>query len=308
MQWARKQKELVMQERKRFTAAVMVGVAILLTMPVRAAPFDEKAQAPRIANSQALRSKLAAHFATFERKQQEADPAAFIRDRVAHKQWSDLFFAVELAMAEKIPLKGLDAFGLVAKPGGRFVVDLQAFPQWEPLDSRLRKLTNEAVVESYVPALRARGFRDEDVDALRAYLANNDPEIAVYAEGRPLVETFAQRLQGQRKDGKKLNLQEVLAYRYQKSMIRAEAQRRWAVGLMDALDAQRQRVLVSFLDEGFKSEMMFGVATEPLERTLEQEAQPVISGESAEIMSSEEARLRQRLERRAEKLMEGEAR
>jgi hypothetical protein len=297
-----------LQRWKTSAASAIAPFALFLAIVGHAAPFDEKAKAPRVASSQALRTRLEAHFATFERKQEEPDPAAFIRDRDAHKQWSDLYFAAQLAMEEKTPLKGLEAFGLVAKPNGKYVVDLQAFPQWEPLDSRLHKLTNEAVAESYVPALKARGFRDEDIDALRTYLANNDPEMAVYAEGRSLVETFARRLQGQRKAGQKLNLQEVLTYRYQKSMIRAEAQRSWAVGLMDALDKQRQRALASFLDEGFKSEMIFGVATEPLERTLEQEAQPVVTGAFAEIMTSEEAQLRQRMQRRAEKLMEGELR
>jgi hypothetical protein len=296
-----------MEEPKRLIASVLL-LAVFLAGHAQAAPFDEKAKAPRVASSQALRSKLEAHFATFERKQQDADPAAFIRDRVAYQQWSDLYFAAQLAMDEKTPLKGLDAFGLVAKPGGKYVVDLSAFPQWEPLDSRLHKLTNEEIAESYVPALKARGFREEDLDALRTYLANNDPRVTVQAEGRQLVETFARRLQGQRKAGQKLNLQEVLAYRYQKWMVRAEAQRSWAVGLMDALDQQRQRALASFLDEGFQSEMLFGVATEPLDRTLEQEAQPIVSGEFAEIMTSEEAQLRQRMQRRTEKLMEGEPR
>jgi hypothetical protein len=296
-----------MEEPKRLIASVLL-LAVFLAGHAQAAPFDEQAKAPRVASAQALRTKLEAHFATFERKQQDADPAAFIRDRVAHKQWSDLYFAAQLAMDERTPLKGLDAFGLVAKPGGKYVVDLSAFPQWEPLDSRLHKLTNEEIVESYVPALEARGFRDEDIDALRTYLANNDPRVTVQTEGRQLVETFARRLQGQRKAGQKLNLQEVLAYRYQKWMVRAEAQRSWAVGLMDALDKQRQRALVSFLDEGFQSEMMFGVATEPLDETLEQEAQPIVSGEFAEIMTSEEAQLRQRMQRRAEKLMDGEPR
>jgi hypothetical protein len=296
-----------MEEPKRLIASVLL-LAVFLAGHTQAAPFDEKAKAPRVASSQALRTKLEAHFATFERKQQDADPAAFIRDRVAHKQWSDLYFAVQLAMDEKTALKGLDSFGLVARPGGKYVVDLRAFPQWEPLDSRLNKLRNEEVVESYVPALKARGFRDEDVGALQAYLANNDPDMAVYAEGRQLVETFAKRLQGQRKAGQKLNLQEVLAYRYQKSMLRAEAQRSWALGLMDSLDKQRQRALVSFLDEGFQSEMMFSEAAESIDETLEQEAEPIVSGGYAEIITSEEARLRQRMERRAEKLMEGERR
>src|SRR5688572_2571943 len=296
-----------MEEPKRLIASVLL-LAVFLAGQAQAAPFDEKAKVPRIANSQALRTKLEAHFATFERKQQDADPAAFIRDRAAHQQWSDLYFAAQLAMDEKTPLKGLDAFGLVAKPGGKYSVDLSAFAQWEPLDSRLHKLTNEDIVESYVPALQARGFRDEDIDALRTYLANNDPRVTVQTEGRELVETFARRLQGQRKAGQKLNLQEVLTYRYQKWMVRAEAQRSWAVGLMDALDKQRQRALVSFLDEGFRSEMLFGVATEPLDQTLEQEAQPIVSGEFAEIITSEEAQLRQHMQRRAEKLMEGELR
>lgn len=296
-----------MEEPNRLIASVLL-LAVFLAGQAQAAPFDEKAKAPRIANSQALRTKLEAHFATFERKQQDADPAAFIRDRVAHQQWSDLYFAAQLAMDEKTPLKGLDAFGLVAEPGGKYVVDLSAFPQWEPLDSRLHKLTNEDIIESYVPALKARGFRDEDIDALRTYLANNDPRVTVQVEGRQLVETFARRLQGQRKAGQKLNLQEVLAYRYQKWRVRAEAQRSWAVGLMDALDKQRQRALVSFLDEGFQSELLFGAATEPLDQTLEQEAKPIVSGEYSQIITSEEAQLRQRMERRAEKLMEGERR
>jgi hypothetical protein len=210
-------------------------------------------------------------------------------------------------MDEKKPLKGLGEFGLVARPDGRYAVDLHAYPQWEPLDSRLHRLTNEEVVESYVPALKARGFREEDIDALRTYLANNDPRVTIQIEGRQLVDTFAKRLQAQRKAGQGLNLQEALAYRYQKSSLRAEAERRWAVGLMDALDKQRQRILVSFLDE-FQSDMTFGLPSEPLNATLEKEIQPIVSGEYTQILTTEEAQLRQHMERRAEKLMGGERR
>ena len=296
-----------MEEPTRLRASVTLWLALFLAGQTQAAPFDEKLKAPRAATSQALRTKLEAHFATFQRKQQDPDPAAFIRDRLAHKQWSDLYFSVQLAIDEKTPLKDLGAFGLVARPDGRFTVDLHEYPQWEPLDSRLHRLTNEEVVESYVPALKARGFREEDLDALRTYLANNDPRTTIQVEGRQLVETFAKRLQAQRKAGQGLNLQEVLAYRYQKSSMRAEAERRWAVGLMDALDQQRQRILVSFLDE-FQSDMTFGAPTQPLNATLEQEAQPIVSGEYAQIITTEEVQLRQFMERRAEKLIGGERR
>lgn len=296
-----------MEERKQSGAGIAVLLAVFLAGPTQAAPFDEKLKTPRVATSQALRTKLEAHFATFQRKQQDPDPAAFIRDRVAYRQWSDLYFSVLLAMDERTPLKNLAEFGLVAKANGKYSVDLHAFPQWEPLDSRLHKLANPEILESFVPALVARGFRDEDVNALRAYVASHDPELTLHTEGRQLVDTFAKRLQAQRKSGQRLNLQEVLAYRFQKSNLRAEAERRWAVGLMDSLDPQRQRVLASYLDE-FQSEMTFGAPHAALDESLEQEVQPIISGEYVQILTTEETELRRDMQRRIEKLNGGEQR
>jgi hypothetical protein len=295
-----------MEELKRLGASVTVLFA-LLAGPTQAAPFDEKLKPPRAATAQALRTKLEAHFATFQRKQQDPDPAAFIRDAKAYRQWSDLDFALQLAMDERTPLKDLDAFGVVARPDGTYHVDLHAFPQWEPLDSRLHRLTNQEILESYLPALKARGFRDEDLTALQTYVATHDPKVDLHTQGRQLVETFAKRLQAQRKVGQRLNLQEVLAYRYQKTSLRTEAERRWAVGLMDALDRQRQRILVSFLDE-FQAEMVFGASQDDLAATLEQEAQPILSGEYVQILTTEEAQLRRDMERRTEKLSGGEQR
>jgi hypothetical protein len=296
-----------MEELNRLGAGVTLLLALLVAAPSQAAPFDEKLKAPRVATSQALRTKLEAHFATFQRKQQESDPAAFIRDAKAYRQWSDLEFAVQLAMDERTPLKDLEAFGVVARSDGTYRVDLHAFPQWEPLDSKLHRLANPEILESYLPALKARGFRDEDVAALQTYTATHDPRVDLHTQGRQLVDTFANRLQTQRKAGQRLNLQEVLAYRYQKSSLRTEAERRWAVGLMDALDQQRQRILVSFLDE-FQSEMVFGTSHDDLAATLEQEAEPILSGEYVRILTTEEAQLHRDMERRTEKLNGGEQR
>lgn len=296
-----------MNKPKRQIAGVMLTFATLLAGPLHAAPFDEKLKAPRAATSQALRTQLKAHFAAFERNQQQEDPAAFIRDRVAHRQWSDLFFCVKLAMDEGTPLGDLGAFGMAARPDGSYAIDLQEFPQWDPLDARLHVLTNPEVVESWVPALQVRGFREEDLTALRTYLATHDPQLTTQSEGRQLIETFAKRLRAQRQAGRPLNLQEVLAYRYQKASIKAEAQRQWAIGLLDSLDLQRQRVLVSFLDE-FHAELTFGAPTDSFDATLQGEAQPILSGDYAGMIAADEARIRQDLERRAEKLIGGERR
>lgn len=294
-----------MNKSKSPIAGVILTLATLLAVPIHAAPFDEKLKAPRAATSQALRTKLKAHFATFERMQQQEDPAAFIRDRAAHRQWSDLYFSVKLAMDERVPLRDLATYGLIAAADGTYAVDLKTFSQWEPLDSRLHILTNPEVVESCVPALQARGFREEDLNALRRYLATHDPQLARQSEGRQLIETFATRLVAQRQAGRQLNLQEVLAYRYQKASIKAEAERQWAIGLLDSLDRQRQRILVSYLDE-FRSELTFGAPTDSFAATLQSEAQPILSGDYVGMLAADEARVRQDLERRAQKLNGGD--
>jgi hypothetical protein len=64
---------------------------------------------------------------------------------------------------------------------------------------------------------------------------------------------------------------------------------------------------VSFLDE-FQAEMAFGASGDDLAVTLEQEAQPIVSGEYVQILTTEEAQLRQDMERRTEQLNGGEQR
>jgi hypothetical protein len=215
---------------------------------------------------------------------------------------------VKLALDERVPLEDLSVFGLVAQANGSHAVDLRKFPQWEPLDDRLYLLNNPGVLQSYEPALRARGFRDSDITALRTYVATHDPRLQIYAEGRELVDTFAKRLQGRRRAGQPLNLEEMLAYRYQKANLKAELGRQWAVALLDALDPQRQRILAAFLFDEFESSLTLGPVTGPLAETLEQEAQPIVSGEYVQMLTTEEAEIRQDAQRRTEKLMEGEQR
>jgi hypothetical protein len=294
-----------MKKPKGLMASGICLLAIVLGTPVLGAGFDERLEAPRAISSQALQIRLQAHFETFDQKQQEPDPGAFIRDPAAHKQWADLYFSVIRALDEGVPLDDLAKYGLVVKADGTHSINLKQFPQWEPLDSRLFVLSNPAVFESTIPALKARGFADGDVDALRAYLAAHDPSVMTHEQASQLVHGFAQRLKLGKKTGRALNLQEVMTYRYQKSNIRAEAKRQWAIGLLDALDPQRQRILASLLEE-FESELMFGKPAEPIDQTLEKEAQPLISGEYVQLLARDATQIRQDMTQRAEKLMGGQ--
>jgi hypothetical protein len=281
-------------------------LAILFAGAAHAAPFDERIKAPKAATVTPgeIEARLEAHFATFERKR-EGEPGAFIRDRAAHRQWVDLYFSITRAMDEGRRLDNLSGFGLIAKPDGQYSIDLKEFPQWDPLDARLFLLSNLEVFESYLPALKARGFRDTDVEAVRAYVGTHDPRQISYPAGKQLFESFAKRLQKRKAAGQPLDFEEILAFRYQKDSIRLEAERQWAVGLLDALDDQRQRILASFFDE-LKSERVFGVPPEPLNATLEKEVAPLVSGEYARSIVSHEAELRRDIQQRTEKLIGGQ--
>jgi hypothetical protein len=96
-----------------------------------------------------------------------------------------------------------------------------------------------------------------------------------------------------------------MAFRFQKDSIRLEAERRWAVGLLDALDDQRQRILASFFDE-LKSERVFGAPPEPLNATLEKESAPLLSGDYTRNIAADEASLRRDIQQRNEKLIGGQ--
>lgn len=293
-----------MDKLKRLIPSVIWPLAILVAA-AQAAPFDERIKEPGSEPRQ-LKARFKAHFDTVARKRAEAGerPGAFIRDRAAHKQWVDLRYSVERAMDEGRPLADFAEFGLTAQPNGQYKVDLERFPQWSPLDQRLHILTNASVLKSYLPALKARGFRDSDIETLLTYVATHDQDQAMYAQGRALIDTFAKRLQKRAAAGLPVDLSEMLAYRYQRVSIRDEANRQWAVGLLDAFDKQRQRILVSFFTEELaSSELVFGVPSKSFNQELEEEARPLITGEYQQQLARFEADMQRKAEERAEKLL-----
>lgn len=297
-----------MDKLKRLIASVVWPLAILLGA-AQAAPFDEQIKGPGSETPPQLKGRLKAHFDTIGRKQAEEEerPGAFIRDRAAHKQWADLRYSIERAMDEGRPLADFADYGLIQQPNGQYKVDLTRYPQWSPLDKRLHMLTNASVLKSYVPALKARGFRDADIDTLLTYVATHDQDQAMYARGRELIDTFAKRLQKRAAAGLPVDLNEMLAYRYQRVSIRDEVNREWAVGLLDAFDKQRQRILVSFFTEELaSSDLVFGVPSKPFNQELEAEAKPLISGEYVKQLARFEADIQRRADERAEKLIGGE--
>jgi hypothetical protein len=94
-----------------------------------------------------------------------------------------------------------------------------------------------------------RGFRPEDVAALKAYLGSHDVNESTRAATLPIALAFQRVVQKFDKGGKSVPNELVVSYWYQSSRAYFDANRAWSAGLLNTLDAQRQRILISYLSE-----------------------------------------------------------
>jgi hypothetical protein len=212
-----------------------------------------------------------------------------LRDPAAFQQWVDLQFAIERRLDEGHSLGDEDSlarFGLIKQKDGSYVVETKDFPQWKSLVAAIVLLADPNGVESFAPALAARGFRPEDIDTLRHYIRTHNLDAAGFAEHKELVQSFAKRAASARKE-------DVLAFMYQGARLQREHQRQWAAGLLDALDAQRRRALTSYLMEELDSMISFGPPDPPqrLDENIAKTLAPLVSGEYQRQLDQAEAEL-----------------
>ena len=251
-----------------------------------AAPFNQQLRAPQ-ADAQQLQEKLQRHFDAVEARRGHGE--TLIRDAAAFEQWTDLHWTIERRLDEGHALgdeENLARMGLIKQQDGSYVVHTKDFPQWKSLVAALVLLANPRGVESFAPALEARGFRPEDLDRMRDYVRTHDLEAAGFAEHKELVQTFAKRAATARKE-------DVLAFMYQAARLQHEHQRQWAVGLLDALDAQRRRALTSYLMEELDSVIAFGPPEPPqrLDENIARTLAQFVSGEYQRQIEQAEAEL-----------------
>jgi hypothetical protein len=94
-----------------------------------------------------------------------------------------------------------------------------------------------------------RGFRDSDVAAVKEYVATHDPAAMAAAATLPMAIAFSRMVKKYDKIKRPAVKDQVLAYIYQRNKADAQARRAWARGLLNLLDAQRVRILHSYLSE-----------------------------------------------------------
>ena len=234
----------------RLVLIALVGV-MQVTAPVadlHAAKFDEKLKAPEAPTNDGLITAIREYFDVYARATVETS-SGIVRDRAAFEKWFDTDWRLGRAIDTKRNLGDLSEFGITPKDDGSFRVDIATFPQWRPLHEMLLQLATPELLEAYSVRLKERGFRDQDLEVLKAYVETNQPRRATLAQSIELGETFAAKVKLQLSKRQKIGIAQVLSYTYQSNRINLEAERAWCVGLLDSLDSQRQRIIESYFDE-----------------------------------------------------------
>lgn len=257
----------------------------------QAAKFDERIAAPKAASPATLKTLTREYFATYQRAQAKG-VGGLIRDPVAYRQWSEWAWRVSETMDEKKPIGDLTEFGLIPQEDGSYTINNQLYPQWAPLDRQLTILRTPVIFDAYAPELKRRGFRDHDLEALKTYLDKNDPERSAFVENKPLVESFGAKVQSLHRARKSIAREDLKSYFYQTKRNADEARRQWAVGLLDVLDPQRQRILASYFEE-LKVAHSIGPASGNFDEQLKTATEIFGSGRYQQMLKQEEMEVRQ---------------
>jgi len=228
--------------------AAMLATGIAITGIAQAAGFDEKLKAPVMRDVGELRSHSQTVASRIEQYTQ-ADPQRLMEDADLVRDQVDLVWKLQRAIDTHQPLNGADSAGLTVNPDGSVEADVNAHPQWLRFDERFTELVPSWDMELVGPELLARGFRSGDIEILESYVKTH--ELGTLAAQRMLPVALAFNRLVVKSDRLKRPVNEalVLSYVYQTARERAEASRQWSAGLLTALDAQRRRILFSYVAE-----------------------------------------------------------
>lgn len=221
---------------------------LALAGAAQAVEFDEKVRAPRAASAADLRGRLesVAEKATGANAMHPLDAmrsASFARERF------DARWMLGQMVDARVPLPELESLGFKADGNGSYTIDTREHPQWRPLEDRIQLLASPQVLGGLEKELEARGLHAEDFAKIREYVAarNLDQERA---QSKLAIMLSAGKLAKKMQKLGRLDDQFMASLSYQRARDMAEVERRWALGLLDTLPVQGQRVLASYLTEG----------------------------------------------------------
>jgi hypothetical protein len=224
----------------------LLTMFLALSGVAQAVEFDANLKAPRAVSGLDLKNRLNSVAARI------SGPGAInaldaVRDRSLARERFDARWMLGTMIDERVPLPELEELGIKAKGDGSYSID-ERLGQWRSLADNLVLLKEANMASGLEAVLLARGFRPDDYVALRTYIDGHD--LKREREQRQLAlaistSKMAKKLQKL----KRLDDNFMASYFYQKAWDAAETDRRWASGLLDALEPQAQRILASYFGE-----------------------------------------------------------
>jgi hypothetical protein len=236
---------VMVRNRLIYTLCATLWLLVSPALSVLAEDFDETIKAPEPLSGPALNHAAKNLFGRFEK---DRALVSILRSSDSHAEWAELRWQISTAIDARRPLNDLQAIGLNPRGDGAYDINLAICPQWFPLEDRMQAKFSPAALDGTLVALRQRGFRDQDVEVVTAYLRSNNLQQMIVSRTAPLTTSFAARTKN-RMSHQRLTNSDVSAYQYQFQRIVDDVERKWAIGLLDSLDLQRQRILTSYLLE-----------------------------------------------------------
>jgi len=213
----------------------------------QAVEFDEKIKAPMARGGAELKTQAESYSASFARLR-TGSPAEMVANKALSQERFDVEWQLTRALEDKRPLEDLSALGLEKYENG-FRIDYNAFPQWQPFPEKLASLMPTMSMDIAGPQLLARGFRENDLAALRSYLETHDLKAETSARTLPMAISFSKAVKKYDKVKRPVGKDIAFSFLYQRSKAETEVRRAWAEGLIRVLDDQRVRALHSYFSE-----------------------------------------------------------
>lgn len=239
--------------RRPFAAVLMLALAGAGAV-AHGSGFDEKLKAPMMKSAEDFKTQ-AQSFATKFRTVRDAEPAQMVIDASLARQQFEMSWQLERAVNERRPLSEPESLGLISLENGGYRIDTRENPQWRAQGEYIATMFKSNVREGTFKELQERGFRPEDIEALRTYIGSHDVDVASRTAMQSVARAFQGVVRKFDKAAKPVPDALVVSYWYQSGRAYQEATRTWSEGLLKTIDAQRQRVLSSYLAElvSFKS-------------------------------------------------------
>jgi hypothetical protein len=227
----------------RYLLALLLAAAGV----AQAVEFDENVRAPRAVSGAELKDRLAAVSARASGPDAE-DPLERVRNRVLARQHLEARWLVGRRVDARLPLTELEAEGFERQPDGSYVIDGARHPEFQSLLEKMLMLSDATVLTRLEPAFTARGFRPEDHAALAAYVKSRDL-ARLRGEAQMKLMIAASKKAKKLDKLKRLDDAFMESFFYQKQIQSLEVESTWAAGLLDALQPQARRILVSYFSE-----------------------------------------------------------